>query len=176
MRKISVLLLVLLLTGCSASGLHSVGLNKECVQECERYYRNLADISKLLGAEVSKPIEVTCYEPLDCKAKYQINDAVFELYYYKNESTDEFYKAFNHEVMHISNCVGSRCSELNEFHHIGAPRRLEVTCKNNEMYINDKGEERTKQNISCSIFKTQSKYLQRTWVCDFNDLIQASCN
>lgn len=175
MRKLFSLMLVLLLAGCSAQGIDDSGSTDKCSQECERYYSNLAAISELLGAELSKPKEVICSEPLDCTAKFQIDDTSFDLYYYKNESTEEFYKNFNHEVMHISNCAGPLCGELAEFHYVGAPRKLEVICKDDFVKITNK-HEKTNHTINCDVFKTQNKYNPRTWVCDFNDLVKASCS
>ena len=170
MKKINLFLLVLILTGCSAQGLDS-GSNKEC----DRYSSNLAEISELLGADLPNPEEVFFYEPADCKAKFKVKDTVFDLYYYKNKSTEDFYKNFNHEVMHISDCSGALCDEINEFHYIGLPRGLEVTCKNDFAIIKNK-HEKTNYTIDCDYFKTQNKYAPRTWVCDFNDLVKASCS
>jgi len=169
MKKIFILLLLFLI-GCSAQGLNS-GVHKEC----ERYYSNLAEISYLLEMDLSEPEEVFFYEPADCKARFKIKDTVFDLYYYKNESTDDFYKNFNHEVMYISNCAGALCDELTEFHYSGPPRKLDVVCKNDFAIIKNK-HERTNHTITCDHFKTQNKYMPRTWVCDFNDLVKASCS
>jgi len=173
MRKIAIIVIILLLTGCYAQDIQ--GLSKECVQECERYYSDTAIISDLLGAELPQPHKVICSQPLDCSAKYKIKDTSLNLYYFKNETTEEFYKNFNHKVMHISNCTGTLCSKLNGFHYVGPPRGLEVTCKNNLVIIKNKSET-ANYTINCDKFKTQNKYLQRTWVCDFNDLVKASCS
>jgi hypothetical protein len=175
MRKIFALLLLLMLLGCSAQGVDSGSNTDPCVQKCDRYYSNLKDISELLGADLSKPEELICSEPLDCTAKFRIKDTSFDLYYYKNASTEDFYKNFNHEVMHISNCAGPLCEEFNEFHYVGAPRGLEVICKEDFVIITNK-HERTNHTIDCDAFKTQNKYNPRTWVCDFNDLVKASCS
>lgn len=179
MRKKLVMLFLILLIGCS-------GLSQECEKECSRYYTDSGSISRLLGIDAGNPKEVICYEPLDCKAVYKIKDKIndktrdkikgtsFELYYFRNDSSGEFEKSWNHEVLHTSNCNGKMCSELNEFHYKGEPRELEVVCKNNEVKIQDKNKIK-EHNANCTIFKTQNKYVQRTWVCDFNSLIEDSC-
>lgn len=174
MRKSYVLVLLLVLAGCSVQSMNPEPID-ECAQECERYYTNLAGISELLGMDLPKPYEVICSEPLDCTAKFKIDDTIFDLYYYKNESTEEFYKNFNHEMMHINDCSGELCDELNEFHYIGPPRRLEVTCKDNLVLIKDKSQ-KSNHTLDCEKLKTQNKYNPRTWVCDFNDLVKASCS
>lgn len=162
MRLIPIILIISLI-GCSSIELSS---------ECSRYAHS-KEISTLLGITVKKPISAIETEN-DCTAHYSVKDTSFDLYYWKYFSDNEFYSAFNHEMIYTLNCEGSLCSELYEFHYIGEPRKLEVTCKEGKIWMNDEGKI-TEKEIDCKVLKNIGKNNQKTWKCDYNDIMEVNC-
>ncbi len=163
MRRGIPLLVLILLVGCTTI---------ELSPECERYSET-KQISKLAGIRLGMPIEVIEAKE-DCKAKYKKADTTFDLYYWRYSSDKKFYSEFNHSLIHTSNCEGSLCDKIYEFHYLGPPRELEVTCKQGKIRMNDKGNIKEKE-IDCNSLKHIGKYNQKTWKCDYNKIIAENC-
>ncbi|MBN1645178.1 hypothetical protein JW851_04050 [Candidatus Woesearchaeota archaeon] len=163
MKKASIPILIVLLIGCT-----SINLSPECSR-----YAETKQISNLAGITLRNPTKLIETEN-DCSAMYSIDDTTFELYYWKYSSNDSFYTKFNHSLIHISNCKGSLCNKLYEFHYTGPPRDLEVTCKQGKIWMNDAGKE-TEKEINCDILKTIGKNNQKTWKCDYNKIMAENC-
>ena len=163
MKKVVIILLIVILTGCSSI---------ELSPECERYSET-KQISKLAGIKLGMPAEV--YEQnQDCFAKYTKGDTSFELYYWHYSSDNKFDAKNNHSMIRTSNCKGIKCNELYEFHYIGPPRDLEVKCKQGKIWMNDQGKIREEQT-DCSVFNDIDKYNQKTWKCEYNLMMDKAC-
>lgn len=158
----AIIFMLIVLAGCTPQ-------NPDC-----RRYTDYEQINSLMELDIGRPTEYV-QEPNDCSAKYRIKDTTFNLYYWAYASDDSFYTNFNHSLAHTSNCTGSMCGQLYEFHYIGPPRGLEVKCTNGKMWMNDSGAIKEKE-IECSAFKNISKNNQKTWKCDYNQIIEEHCN
>ncbi|MBD3361522.1 hypothetical protein GF358_01890 [Candidatus Woesearchaeota archaeon] len=164
MKKIVFILLIFLI-GCAPS--------IELSQECARY-ADYNQISKLAGIKIKHPVAVKETEN-DCIAQYTVKDTTFTLYYWKYSSDNKAYSKYNHTLIHISNCKGSLCDSFYEFHYIGPPRELEVTCKNGKIWMNDAGKI-TEKEINCDVLKNIGKNNQKTWKCEYNQIMEENCN
>jgi hypothetical protein len=156
-------ILLIFLVGCSGIELSS---------ECSRY-ADKKQISNLAGIHINHPISVLESEN-DCLGQYSIDDTTFNLYYWKYSSDHSFYTNFNHSLIHTYNCKGKLCDQLYDFHYLGPPRELEVTCRNGIIWMNDEGNEVEKE-IDCNVLKNITKSNQKTWPCDYNDIMDVNC-
>jgi hypothetical protein len=161
--KLLWILLLVFLVGCS-----SIELSPECSRYSEK-----KQISNLAGINIKYPVSVL-ESKNDCLAQYSIGDTTFDLYYWKYTSDDSFYTNFNHSLIHTSNCQGELCNKIYEFHYLGPPRELEVTCRNGIIWMNDKGKEVEKE-IDCNVLKKINQYNQKTWKCDYNNIMDVNC-
>lgn len=162
MKKIIILLLIFL-TGCA-----SIELNGECSR-----YADTKQISNLAGIKIGYPVSVDETDK-DCTARYKIGGTEFDLYYWTYSSDDDFYTDYNHSVVHTSNCKGSLCPKMYEFHYLGKPRQLEVMCKDGKITMHNK-ESIVEKPINCSVLKTIGKFNQKTWPCEYNKLMEIHC-
>lgn len=165
MKQTMVLLLIIILclAGCTTTQLN---------EDCKRY-SDSAQINKLMGMDIGKPIE-RIQEQDDCSARYKIKDTTFDLYYWTYSADDYFYTNYNHSLIRMTNCAGKLCDELYEFHYIGPPRKLEVKCTDGQMWMNDAGAVKEKK-IDCSAFGNIGKNNMKTWKCDYNKIIEENC-
>lgn len=161
--KLIIPILLLFLVGCSG-----IELSKECIR-----YADTKQISSLAGIHIMYPAEVIETKN-DCSARYKISDTSFDLYYWTYSSDDEFYTSFNHSLIRTSNCRGSLCQKIYEFHYLGPPRQLEVTCRQGKITMH-KGEDITEKEIDCNVLKTIGKFNQKTWPCDYNAIMKTHC-
>lgn len=163
LKSILAAVVVLVLIGCTA-----IPANENC-----RRYSNSEQINKLIGMDLGRPVEFI-QEQNDCSARYTIKDTTFDLYYWEYNSDDYFYTNYNHSMIRTTNCTGLLCDELYEFHYIGPPRDLEVKCINGNMWMNDAGAVKEKK-INCNSFNQIGQNNQKTWKCDYNQIIEENC-
>jgi len=139
---------------------------------CPRY-DSAEQISILAGINVSTPAKLHKTQD-DCTAEYKTKDTTFDLYYWEYSSESKRNREYNHCLVYTSNCKGSLCDSIYQFHYIGPPRKLEIKCKNNKVWMNNSGEIKEK-NIDCSVFRGIGKNNQKTWKCEYNQIINENC-
>jgi hypothetical protein len=162
MRRTTILLIIILcLAGCTAQ-----------TEDCKRY-SDTSEINKLTGINTGKPAELIPTAD-DCSARYKKGDTTFDLYYWAYQSDDSFYTNYNHSLIMMTNCAGSLCEQMYQFHYLGPPRQLEVKCINGNLWMNDAGAIKEKK-IDCHAFAGIGKFNQKTWKCDYNTIIEENC-
>jgi len=155
---ITALILLITLTACA-----------QTTAKCLRY-DSTEQISILAGVNLNSPAKLHKTQD-DCTAEYKIKDTTFNLYYWKYSSDNKRQGEYNHSLIFTSDCRGSLCDSIYAFHYIGPPRKLEVKCRNNIIWMNNSGEIKEK-NMDCNVFKGIGKDNQKTWKCEYNQIIE----